>query len=539
MVLWLAQAIKEIDPDIIFGYNSDSIAFRRIQEAAIRTGTRLDVGRGGEGLLFVYKGKTASASIAGRLHIDLYNFIENIFSTKMPSNDLSLESVSKDILWGKKPQTKAEAVLDIGEKLLPWIFEVSRISGEIPFDSSRTGPMQLLEWLFTRKSFVVGELVPNRPLQEEIAIRRQKSMQDGYICLPEPGIQEGVALFDLSGIYTNSIIENNVSPETFNCSCCAGDGNRISGEEYYFCSKKKGFVPQVLESLRKEALGNAVEQKKDSLKTIADACYDYFAMPESRWYSLTCLKSARTLGFERLKAFIDSVSGKYNVVYADSRSVFLKIVNMEDIEKVLMAAGKSHMEFGGLYKSALFLGVQQPDQRTRYALLDVIGRVTEYGVESYRRDWCSLAKQVRSKVIETLLVKRDTLKAAEVAKEYVKHLKAGKAEMKELVIATRIVKPIEQYEHTAPHIAAAKKSIAAGQTIRQWDTIKYIISAGVGNIFERAEPFWMAKSFDADYYIYNQIIPAALAILSVFGFSAEDLDVSEEGQTKLSSFVKE
>ena len=537
MVLWLAQSVKEIDPDIIFGYNSDSIAFRKVYEAAIKTGARLDMGRGGENLVFVYKGKNSSASIAGRVHIDIYNFIENIFYTKLPSGDFSLESVSKDILWGKKPQTKAEAILQIGEKLLPWISEVSRISGEIPFDSTRAGPMQLLEWIFTRKSFESGELVPNKPSQEEIILRKQKSIPDTE-CIhpPESGIQEGIALFDLSGVYTDAITEKNVSPETFNCICCASEGNKISGEDYHFCSKKKGFVPQVLGGLTKEIAGGVAEQKRDCLKILADAGYDYFGLPESRWYSLTCLKSTRTLGWSKVRKFIDSISGKYKVIYADSKSVFLKIVSMEDIENVLLTAGESHMEFGGLYKSAIFLS-QQPEQKARYALLDVIGRVTEYGMENYRKDWCRLAKQVQNKVIEILLVKKDSLKAAEIARDYIKDLKLGKADLKDLSISAKIIKPIEQYEYATPYITAAKKSIAAGQNIRQWDTIKYIITSGEGKSFEKAEPSWMAKSFDSEYYIHNQIIPAALSILSAFGFSAEDLKVSEEGQTQLTSFV--
>jgi DNA polymerase elongation subunit (family B) len=53
----------------------------------------------------------------------------------------------------------------------------------------------------------------------------------------------------------------------------------------------------------------------------------------------------------------------------------------------------------------------------------------------------------------------------------------------------------------------------------------FVITKGSGSISQRAEPIEFAtlEQIDSDYYIYHQIVPAALRVLKVLGIKEVDL----------------
>jgi DNA polymerase I len=67
-----------------------------------------------------------------------------------------------------------------------------------------------------------------------------------------------------------------------------------------------------------------------------------------------------------------------------------------------------------------------------------------------------------------------------------------------------------------------------------------VITRGEGTISNRAEPLEYAKDYDPEYYISNQIMPAAMRILNAIGLSDSEIDKSEdnESQKSLNSFMK-
>ena len=84
------ETIKEEDPDIILTYNGDAFDFPMIRERAREYKVKIDVGRGGEEFKFVRRGRSSAAYIAGRAHIDLFLFINNILSPNLETEVLTL-----------------------------------------------------------------------------------------------------------------------------------------------------------------------------------------------------------------------------------------------------------------------------------------------------------------------------------------------------------------------------------------------------------------------------------------------------------------
>ncbi|MBI4164024.1 MAG: ribonuclease H-like domain-containing protein [Candidatus Aenigmarchaeota archaeon] len=557
--------------DIISGYNTDGFDFPLIMERAGKNKVKLDFGFGGKEPVFVMKGSISSFSIQGKIHIDLYNFVENISYQNLSTEVLSLDRVAQEVVgegkkkvewpdlkqaWkggDKEKMTKycerdSEITLKLSNVLLPQIFELSRVAGQIPFDTSRMTYSQLVEWLFIRRSFEVGELVPNRPGIEEIKVRQlAQQYQGGYVYTPKSGLHNNIALFDFRSLYPSIIIGHNISPETLNCGCCSGPEdknvasrykNAVPEESYYFCINHKGFIPEVVESLIKKRVeivekvrsgdtSRNLQDRQLALKTLANASYGYYGYPGSRWFSTICAKSITAWGRFYIKQVIDLAERAYQVIYGDTDSLFVKMTE-DQATKFLAEANKTlpenlNLELRGLYRSCLFvLSKKGIAAKKRYALIDKKGDITVRGFESVRKNWSAIAKETQSAVISTILKTGNHKKAFEEVKSVIENIKSEKAEFKDLVIYTQLSKPLDEYEQLVPHVLAAKKAISKGIQIPEGSVIGYIITRGSGSISERAEILELAKNYDQDYYINNQIIPATLRILSEFGYTEKD-----------------
>ena len=109
--------------------------------------------------------------------------------------------------------------------------------------------------------------------------------------------------------------------------------------------------------------------------------------------------------------------------------------------------------------------------------------------------------------------------------------------LEDLALSTRLTKPLGDYEQIAPHVAAAKRSLESGKPVHAGETIEYVITSREGSISDKADVLGNAKDYDKEYYIYNQLLPPVLKVLSDFGFKEADFDTVDEKQTQIYSFV--
>ena len=195
------------------------------------------------------------------------------------------------------------------------------------------------------------------------------------------------------------------------------------------------------------------------------------------------------------------------------------------------------LDYQGTYKSGIFASKKggEGGVKKKYALLDNYGKVTVKGFERVRRDWSLLARETQQKVLELVLNDRKN-EAVIFVKQVIADLKSGKVILKELGIYTTLTMAIKNYQQIGPHVAAAQKAIQRGKKIHPGETIQYVVTKGKSKdtISEKAELLEYAKDYDSEYYINNQIVPAALRALSVFGIIEEDL----LGKSKQSGLVR-
>jgi DNA polymerase I len=96
-----------------------------------------------------------------------------------------------------------------------------------------------------------------------------------------------------------------------------------------------------------------------------------------------------------------------------------------------------------------------------------------------------------------------------------------------LTIRKTLTKQIEDYKVRTPHVEVAKTLVKQGWDLGVGDKVAYVIAKGPGRLFQKAKPpgRLTPQDIDVEYYVDNQIKPAAMRILERFGVSERQLDV--------------
>ncbi|OQX82132.1 MAG: hypothetical protein B6D56_00015 [Candidatus Omnitrophica bacterium 4484_70.1] len=568
------ETIKNYDPDIIVGYNSDGYDFEVIKERA----SKLKVNLGGlswdnSGIVTSRRAKISSVRLKGRVHIDVFNFINNILSSILQTEVLTLDAVAGEILGDKKIQMEYQDILDAWHKeknleklasyclkdaqltfrllevLLPQILELTHIVGQTLFDTSRMMYSQLVEWFYTKWAKKTNRIIPNQPKFEEIIRRQKETYIGGYVKEPIAGIHNNIAVIDFASLYPSIISTYNVSLETLNCSCCKDDGFRIEELGIWFCRRKRGFESQIIEMLLKEReeLKRKMKKIKESsleyhlldnrqkaLKIIANASYGYYAFGASKWYSKECAQAVTWWGRFWIKRIMEEAEKEgFLVIYGDTDSAFLGLEKknkdalllfLERLNRQLPGIMKIELE--DFYRRGIFIPKEKKrGAKKRYALISERGRLKIRGLEKVRRDWSNLAKNLQEKILRLILKDNAVKEAVKLVKTTIKHLKQLQIDLKDLVVYEQITKPLGEYKLISPHVSAAKKLEEKGIPVGEGSVIGFVIKKGGGSISEKAYPveFIKLEEIDIDYYIYHQILPASLRILKVLGVKEEDI----------------
>lgn len=569
------KIVNEQDPDILLGFNSDEFDAQVIQKRAEELKVDLKISRDFSKLKFARRARIFSARFKGIVHIDLFQFINNVLSPQLQTEVLTLDAVSAELLSDKKIEIEYEDILEswrkgkdlgklaeyclkdseltlrLGESILPQIYELSELSGQLLFDVSRMTYSQLVEWYLSKKAFAMNNIIPNQPKWEDIQTRKEVSpYTGGFVKEPIAGLHEEIAVMDFKSLYPSLIATFNISPETFNCECCRKDGYEVPETNYWFCKRKKGFISTVIkeliekrneikEKMKKLKKGseewNRLDREQFAVKTVSNATYGYFGFSGSKWYCRECAQSSATFGRFYIKKVIKEAEKEgFTVIYADTDSMFVKINGNLKVEagKFLEKMNKElpgiiELDIQGIYKRGIFIprGIGPGTAKKRYALIDDKGILTIRGLEKVRKNWSNVAKDTQEEVLRLILEKKDVKGSVKYVKNVIEKLKKGKIPLKDLIVIEQLTKPLSEYKAIGPHVVAARKIKERGRPLGEGMPIMFVITKGKGSISERAEPFEDVEINDIDneYYISHQIVPAALRVLTVLGVTEEEL----------------
>lgn len=364
MIEKFVEYVKKINPDILVGYFSDGFDMPYLRARAEKNKIKLSLGLDSSQPVFA-RGKISSARIFGIVHIDLFRFIETVYSQYLQSETLGLNEVASELLGeGKKEflfkhsnKMKEDEWKDyfeynlydsiltyrLAEKFWPDMLEFSRILQEPLFEITRDGMSKLVESYILHHLDFYNEIAEKRPLHDEIEKRRErKSVEGAFVLQPKAGLYENLCIFDFTSMHTSIIVSFNISKATLlekkEKDCYESPEVEWEGKKakFYF-SKKPGFLSHMLKDIIEKRKKYKREYQKNpnpitkagsnAFKLLSAAVHGYIGFFGARYYSLE--SSASILAFVRKfnKETIDKVNkAGYKVIYSDSVEGKTKVI---------------------------------------------------------------------------------------------------------------------------------------------------------------------------------------------------------------------
>ncbi len=580
MIERFSDLVREADADILTGYFSDGFDLPYLKARADFYKVKLDLGVNSRNPVFI-RGRIPSGKIAGMVHVDLYRFIDVVFSQYLQSETLSLNEVAGELIGSKKEDfdftrlgnmrdsdwlrffsySMQDAVVthELALKIWPDINEFCHIVKEPVFDVTRDRMATHVENHILHNLDRFNEIAERRPGHSETNERKMKRKFGGaFVFEPTPGFYEDIVMFDFTSMHSSLIVTFNISGQSLGFE--NGDDVYESPEfeldghptRVYF-DKKPGFFSTLLSEIvdkrkevKKEYAADKSPIKKarsNAYKLLANATFGYQGFYGARYYSREA--AAATLAFVRKLTHdtMDKISGKgYKIIYGDTDSIVF-LSGGKSREEILNFLKEINEDFPGIieldledfFKRGLFVAKRgsKTGAKKKYALLSTSGKIKIRGFETVRRDWCSLSRRLQDKVLRMILKDGNEKDALKLVKDVVGKLKTRNVEMEDLMIKTKMKREIGDYISEGPHVAAAKKMIEAGVKVGVGTFVEYFVGEGTGkrvgdNVFLKGE----RVKYNIEYYLEKQILPAVEGIFDVFGVDVRAI-VEGERQEKL------
>jgi DNA polymerase elongation subunit (family B) len=572
------ENVREYDPDILTGYFSDGFDLPYLKAAAEKNKIKLALGIDNKQPTFT-RGRIPSGKISGIVHVDLYRFIDAVFSQYLQSETLSLNEVAKELVDERKEEfdfnklphmtdsdwrdffsynlQDARVTHKLAEKIWPDMIEFSKIVKEPLFDVTRDRMSTHVGNYILQNLDRFDEIAEKRPMNDEVGKRRAKGKYEGaFVFQPTPGLYENLVMFDFTSMYASVIVSYNLSLSTLKDKEKVFAG-KIKEEDAKF-SKEQGFFPIMLNEIiekrkehKKEFARNPSGMQRarsNAYKLLANASYGYQGFFGARYYCREAAAATASLARKNIHEAINKIEkAGHKIIYSDTDSIaFLQ--EKKTKKQILDLLKKINSELPGImeldledfYKRGLFVSKRttKTGAKKKYALLDEKDKLKIRGFETVRRDWCQLARKLQNKVLNQILHNGNEKESLKLLRETISKLQNRKVALKELIIRTQLKKPINEYLAEGPHVVAAKKMEAQEIPISPGMIIEYFIgeinkpSKRIGDkVFLPDEK----TKYNIDYYLNNQILPPVENIFDVFDINVKEI-AEGHSQSSLGDF---
>jgi DNA polymerase I len=358
-----------------------------------------------------------------------------------------------------------------------------------------------------------------------------------FVMTPVSGIHKNVAYIDLKALYPSIILNYNVSFDTidFKDDCpfviFPGNGLKIRKDiegvlpkmiknvlelRAKYKNERKKYRPESSEYAVFDALQNAC-------KFLSCTFYGVFGAKFFRAYDRRISEGITLTGQKIIKTIIGWIEDRgKKVIYADTDSVFYYAGSVEealrDVEELNTFLQK---EFGKeieiklekFFEKIVFLREKKKKYFGRVVWDD--GKECNYikitGMEARRGDWCDLAREVQSKVIEMVLEEKVN-NVMRFLREVKKDLFAGKLDSK-LVISRGLTMTYDSYKANLSYVELAKLL-----NVKPGDKVQYVV-VGVDKKTGKQIVSQIGSKPDYDYYWKKYVLPVVNRILEGIGIS--------------------
>jgi DNA polymerase-2 len=554
-----AHRVREIDPDVLTGWNVVDFDLRVLTAIAERYGGLLELGRGPGSVRIsrAWRRGPSRASVPGRVVLDGIQLLRGA-SVRMES--YGLDAVAREVLGEGKTlvggdggreilrlfaedraalaeynRTDARLALEILERmqLVELAVARSRLTGLAP---DRMGAsIAAFDFLYLEELGRRGMVAPTVGLGDE----EPGETAGGHVLEPRPGLYENVLVFDFKSLYPSLIRTFGLDPINLLAAEEAGPEALVAPNGAAF-RRAPGIMPAMLDELfprREEARRAGDRVAAFAIKILMNSFYGVLATPACRFHSPAVANAITAFGRHVLlwtRGRIEELGPR--VLYGDTDSLFVE-PGEEDPEAARrvgeeLAAGlnrdvaawirerygalsRLELQFERLYLKLLLPPVRGSARgaRKRYVGLVEEGgkRETVFtGMEVVRRDWTDLARQVQRELYERLF-------GARPVEDYLRGVldDLRESRLDELLVYHKGLRkaPSEYTSTTPPHVVAARMLPGPPP-----DVMAYVMTeAGPEPSEHRRHPF------DYEHYVDKQIRPVAEPVLHLLGKDFDEL----------------
>jgi DNA polymerase II len=556
------QRIRDLDPDILTGWNVVDFDIATLIRIGERCGVPLILGRGAEQVRLrprqSYSRGSSTAYVQGRVVLDGIHVLRNSF---VRLESYSLDSVAREIVGKSKTVSgprrateilhmfkedrgrlveynlnDARLVLEILDKLrlVELSVERSRLTG-MPLD--RVGA-SIASFDFLYLSELAGRRIVAPSVQNRDA--GWGATAGGHVLEPRPGLYRNVLVFDFKSLYPSVIRTFQIDPCGFLPRPTPEEDPIVAPNGAAF-RRTPGILPGILDELfprREKARAAGDSVASHAIKILMNSFYGVLGTPACRFASPELANAITSFGREILLWSKETIERYgYQVLYGDTDSLF--VVSGSDTADDARTLGTSlagrlntdladhvsrrwrvesrlEIKFERLYLRFLLPAARHSaaGARKRYAgLVENEGKreVVFTGMEAVRSDWTDLAREAQRELYTRLFCEQPV---EEYVREMVARLRAGELD-RLLVYRKALRKGLAEYTaSTPPHVSAARK----GTPGRAGQVISYVVTR---NGPEPAEA--RSSPIDYEHYVDKQLRAVAEPVFVLLGLDFDSV----------------
>ncbi len=355
MLANFVEILRDYDPDVVAGYNSNEFDFPYLEERMKRLNLEARVGRDKSPWRVRRIVNQTRVEITGRIVVDLLPLVRSSFSLKrytLRNASLELLGVEKhdveakemEELWAARGEDFARLVsysrrdsflalhLLLDLKLLDKYIALAQTSGSLLQDVVDGGQTGMVENFLFRKFQDRRRVIPPKPDADLSSTRAAQSseLKGGAVLEPKKGLVEDVVILDYRSLYPSIMMAHNLCYSTVVTDDRPPSEATVrspSGGEFVESSVSAGIVPGVLSDLLakrtdiKRRMKTADDEERTlldaqqyALKILLNSFYGYSGYARARLYSLPLANAVTSFGRSNIlntKLMVEEIGSIY------------------------------------------------------------------------------------------------------------------------------------------------------------------------------------------------------------------------------------